>query len=161
MEREKSAPPLESMQEWCRSPWVRRCRTRFCYADRSPSPAASPRNMRWGAPAMEEGVLPEPQLDKSAQSRYLLCRYNPGVRLMNARVQRWGNSLAVRIPKALAIEAHLEQDSLAELSLVDGKILVSPIRAPKVTLEQLLAQVTEENLHSEVDTGPATGNEAW
>ena len=80
---------------------------------------------------------------------------------MNARVQRWGNSLAVRIPKALAMEAHLEQNSLAELSLVDGKIVVSPIRAPQVTLEQLLAQVTEQNLHSEVDTGPATGNEAW
>jgi antitoxin MazE len=80
---------------------------------------------------------------------------------MKARVQRWGNSLAVRIPKALAIEAHLEQDSPVELSLLDGKVVVSPIAAAEVTLEQLLAQVTDQNLHGEVDTGPAAGNEAW
>jgi antitoxin MazE len=80
---------------------------------------------------------------------------------MRTRIQRWGNSLALRIPKAFAAEVQLEQDTLVEVTLVDGKLLIVPIVEPAVTLEQLLAGVTEENLHREVDSGPAIGNEAW
>jgi antitoxin MazE len=80
---------------------------------------------------------------------------------MLTQVQRWGNSLAVRIPKPFAIEAGLEQDTPIEMSVVDGKLVLRPIVEPKITLEYLLAQVTEQNLHAEVDTGPAVGNEAW
>jgi antitoxin MazE len=80
---------------------------------------------------------------------------------MKTRIQKWGNSLALRIPKTFAAEAHLEQDSLVELSLVDGGLVVVPVTEPKVTLDQLLAGVTEENLHSEIDFGPAVGKEVW
>jgi antitoxin MazE len=80
---------------------------------------------------------------------------------MRTRIQRWGNSLALRIPKAFAAEMQLEQETLVEVTLVDGKLLIVPIVEPAVTLEQLLAGVTEENLHREVDSGPAIGNEAW
>lgn len=80
---------------------------------------------------------------------------------MKARVQKWGNSLAVRIPKGLADEARLEQDSPVELSLEDGKIWVAPIAAPEVTLEELLAGITDENRHAEVRTGPVVGSEVW
>ena len=80
---------------------------------------------------------------------------------MKARIQKWGNSLALRIPKSFAAEAQLEQDSLVELSLVDGKLTVSPAVLPAVTLEQLLSGITEQNLHGEVNTGPAMGKEAW
>ncbi len=80
---------------------------------------------------------------------------------MKARIQKWGNSLALRIPKSFAVEAHLEQDSLVELALVDGKLIVVPVAEPALTLDQLLAGVTEQNLHREVDTGQATGNEIW
>jgi antitoxin MazE len=80
---------------------------------------------------------------------------------MLTRVQKWGNSLAVRIPKPFAIEAGLEQDTQVEMSLVDGKLIVTPITESALTLELLLARVTEQNLHREVDTGPATGNEVW
>jgi len=80
---------------------------------------------------------------------------------MLTQVQRWGNSLAVRIPKPFAIEAGLEQDTPVEMSLVDGKLVLMPLTRPKVTLEHLLAQVTEQNLHREVETGPAVGNEVW
>jgi len=80
---------------------------------------------------------------------------------MLTQVQRWGNSLAVRIPKPFAIEAGLEQDTPIEMSVVDGKLVLRPIVEPKITLEHLLAQVTEQNLHGEVDTGPAVGNEVW
>lgn len=80
---------------------------------------------------------------------------------MRTRIQRWGNSLALRLPKAFAAEAHLEQNTLVEVTLVDGKLLILPVTEPAMTLEQLLAGVTEENRHREVDWGPAIGKEAW
>jgi antitoxin MazE len=80
---------------------------------------------------------------------------------MLTRVQRWGNSLALRIPKSFATEIGLSQNSSVEISFVDGRIIVVPVVKRKLTLNQLLAQVTEENLHAEVDTGSAMGREAW
>jgi antitoxin MazE len=80
---------------------------------------------------------------------------------MKTRVQKWGNSLALRIPKSFATEAGLDRDSSVEVSLIDGKLTIVPDTKPKFTLKQLLSQVTNENLHHEVDTGPAMGNEAW
>ena len=80
---------------------------------------------------------------------------------MLAKVQKWGNSLAVRIPRAFASEAQLENDSLVEITLVDGQIVVTPVVAVGWTLEGLLEEITPANLHGEVDTGIAAGNEAW
>ena len=80
---------------------------------------------------------------------------------MKTRVQKWGNSLALRIPKSLATEAGLDRDSSVEVSLTDGKLTIVPDTKPKFTLKQLLSQVTKENLHHEVDSGPATGREVW
>ncbi len=80
---------------------------------------------------------------------------------MKTSVRKWGNSLALRIPKPLAEEIGLEQDSPVELSLVDGSLVIEPAAEPPITLESLLAQVTEDNLHAEMETGPAIGVEAW
>jgi antitoxin MazE len=80
---------------------------------------------------------------------------------MRARIRKWGNSLALRIPKSIAAEAELEPNALVELSVVDGKLVVLRVAEPEVTLEQLLAGITEQNLHREADTGPAVGSEAW
>lgn len=80
---------------------------------------------------------------------------------METRVKMWGNSLAVRIPKPLAAEVGLESDSPVEISLVDNRLIVMPLVEPKWTLESLLAKVTDENLHGELDFGPAVGNEIW
>jgi antitoxin MazE len=80
---------------------------------------------------------------------------------MKVRVQKWGNSLALRIPKSFADEVGLQKETSVELALADGKIVVTPLTKPKFTLEQLLSKVTEHNLHHEVDTGPAVGNETW
>jgi antitoxin MazE len=79
--------------------------------------------------------------------------------MTQARVQRWGNSLAVRIPKPFALEIGLEQNTLVTVSISEGKLLLEPIVEPKYTLEQLLAEVTEDNLHHEVNIGEAVGNE--
>ena len=80
---------------------------------------------------------------------------------MITRVQKWGNSLALRIPKSFAAEVGLQTDSSVEVTLADGKLIIAPIVKSKLTLKQLLAQVTDENLHHEVETGPAQGHEAW
>ena len=80
---------------------------------------------------------------------------------METQVKTWGNSLAVRIPKPLAAEVGLESDSPVEISLVDHRLVVTPVTRPRWTLESLLAKVTSENLHGELDFGPAVGNEIW
>lgn len=76
---------------------------------------------------------------------------------METRVQRWGNSLALRIPKPLADEVGLKDNSPVQLSLHDGQLVIVPL----VSLDALLAQVSEDNRHDEVLTGLAVGGEAW
>lgn len=80
---------------------------------------------------------------------------------MQTRVQRWGNSLGLRIPKSFASEIGLHPDALVELSLHDGKLVVTPLAAPTWTLDELLAGITANNLHGEVDVGTGIGNEVW
>jgi antitoxin MazE len=80
---------------------------------------------------------------------------------MKTRVQKWGNSLALRIPKTFAVEAGLSADSAVELSLVKGALIVRPITPQPLTLDELLRGVTDENLHGEWETGPAVGKEVW
>jgi antitoxin MazE len=80
---------------------------------------------------------------------------------MKLRVQKWGNSLALRIPKAFAVEAGLREDSPVELSLRDGEIIIQAVARAPLTLEELLRGVTKENLHGEWQTGPAVGREIW
>ena len=80
---------------------------------------------------------------------------------MKTRVQKWGNSLALRIPKAFAAEAGLGPDTPVELSLVEGKLVIQPVNQEPLTLEELLRGVTDENLHGEWHTGPAVGKEVW
>lgn len=80
---------------------------------------------------------------------------------MRMQVQEWGNSLALRFPKPFATEIGLQRNSLVEIALVDGKLLVAPVVEPVLTLKHLLAQVNKDNLHGEIETGPAVGREAW
>jgi antitoxin MazE len=76
---------------------------------------------------------------------------------MKARIQKWGNSLAVRIPKNFADEAGLADESLVELSMQNGQILISP--KFKYNLDDLLAQITDENKYGEIDMGEPQGKE--
>ncbi len=80
---------------------------------------------------------------------------------MIIKVQKWGNSLALRIPKVVAADVHLENNSLVELSYVDGQIVIKPVIQPAWTLERLLAGVSSDNIHHEIDTGGPVGKEAW
>jgi antitoxin MazE len=80
---------------------------------------------------------------------------------MKTRVQKWGNSLALRIPKAFADEAGLRADAPVELSLVSGALVIKPVPPAPLTLEELLRGITDENRPNEWDTGPSTGKEIW
>jgi antitoxin MazE len=80
---------------------------------------------------------------------------------MKARIQKWGNSLAIRIPKSFAAEAQINQDSLVDISLVNGNVMIVPIVEPEFTLNSLLAGITEENLHQEIEIDELLGNESW
>ena len=80
---------------------------------------------------------------------------------MKTSVHRWGNSLAVRIPKSLAEEVGLSDGGSIELRLVSGGLLIEPSSAPPLRLEDLLGGIEDNNIHEEVDTGPSEGREAW
>ena len=81
---------------------------------------------------------------------------------MQTQVKKWGNSLALRIPKTFAEEMAIVRDTAVEISIVEGKLVVTPLNEPKIySLDNLLSQITEENRHHEVDTGDAVGNEVW
>ena len=80
---------------------------------------------------------------------------------MKSRIQKWGNSLALRIPKSFAQEIGLDRDVPVDMSLEDGRLIVAPVTEPPMTLERLLEQIAEDNIHREVDTGPAIGEEVW
>ena len=66
-------------------------------------------------------------LDNPLVLLYLLCRYIRRQRYDNCAIQKWGNSLALRIPKPLAAEVGLEDNSPVELSLCEGKLVISPV----------------------------------
>jgi antitoxin MazE len=80
---------------------------------------------------------------------------------MRTQVQKWGNSLALRIPKSFAEESNIQAGSLVDLSVAKGRLIVAPLAEKKYTLEELLAGITKENLHGEVDFGPPVGKEFW
>jgi antitoxin MazE len=77
---------------------------------------------------------------------------------MKSRVAQWGNSLAVRIPRAHARKLGLVPGSPVELDVRQDALVV---RKRAYRLDELLGQITEENLHGDIDTGPPQGREIW
>ncbi|MEO7794844.1 MAG: AbrB/MazE/SpoVT family DNA-binding domain-containing protein [Thermoanaerobaculia bacterium] len=80
---------------------------------------------------------------------------------MNAKIQKWGNSLGLRIPKPFADQVGLEAQGEVELTLVHGTLVIRPLQPPAFTLEGLLAGVTKRNRHDEVESGAPVGREGW
>ena len=79
---------------------------------------------------------------------------------MKTTVQKWGNSLAVRIPRPFADEVNLEENSAVDLSVRGGKLVIVPAQ-PELTLEALVQEITDDNRHQEFETGKAVGREIW
>jgi len=81
---------------------------------------------------------------------------------MKTRLQRWGNSLGLRIPKAFAEQTRIDAGSLVDLSVDQrGRLVVEPVRGPRYELADLLAGIADANLHPEVDAGRRRGKEVW
>jgi antitoxin MazE len=80
---------------------------------------------------------------------------------MTTAVQKWGNSLALRIPRTYAAETNLAEGSEVEIRLQSGSIVVRPVARKRHKLETLLHRVTPRNRHAAIDTGPAAGKEVW
>jgi antitoxin MazE len=80
---------------------------------------------------------------------------------MQTRVQKWGNSLGVRIPRGLAEQIGLGAGTEVNLSAKDGELVVKPALPLRLSLDDLLEGVTADNLHSSVDTGGAVGREIF
>ncbi len=80
---------------------------------------------------------------------------------MTTKVQKWGNSLALRIPKSFAEDVHLENGAEVNLTIEDGRLVVQPSSKSKYSLSALLKQISDDNLHHEVEWGKARGHEAW
>jgi len=80
---------------------------------------------------------------------------------MQTKIQKWGNSLGLRIPKSFAKQAGVEAGSDVDLSIEGSDLVVRSRRRPRYRLQGLLKSVTAKNLHKEVDTGGPVGREAW
>lgn len=80
---------------------------------------------------------------------------------MKARIQKWGNSLAVRIPKAVCQQVKLEENTIVELTVEEEKLVISKV-VPRLSLEEMVALITPENQHELVfaDDAPV-GKEFW
>jgi antitoxin MazE len=80
---------------------------------------------------------------------------------MQTKIQKWGNSLGLRIPKSFAAEAGVEAGSTVDLSVEDGELVVRPVRRRKYDLRDLVRAINSKNVHREVETGDAVGREVW
>ncbi|HET8576115.1 MAG TPA: AbrB/MazE/SpoVT family DNA-binding domain-containing protein [Methylomirabilota bacterium] len=80
---------------------------------------------------------------------------------MRVPVQKWGNSLALRIPKPFAEDVGVSEGTVVDVSVSKGRLIAAPAAPPRPRLGHLLRRVTKRNLHGEVETGPPVGREAW
>ena len=80
---------------------------------------------------------------------------------MTTKVKKWGNSLAIRIPRSAAGETNIRNGSEVRLVVQDGKLVITPMQRRRYQLVELLSGVTEENSHGETDFGATTGIEGW
>jgi antitoxin MazE len=78
---------------------------------------------------------------------------------MSAKIQKWGNSLGIRIPKAIIEQVALSENSEVEIEHRDGAIIIYPVKN-QLNLNDLVAKITKSNLHKE-DDDLVLGNEVW
>lgn len=79
---------------------------------------------------------------------------------MQTKIQKWGNSLGVRIPRAFAIEARIRPGSAVDISIDKGVLRIRPV-VRRYALKDLLVKIRSDNRHSEVSTGRRSGREVW
>lgn len=80
---------------------------------------------------------------------------------MQVYVKKWGNSAAIRLPVSLMKSISIDVDSEVNITEDKGRIIIEPVKKQKYILSDLLAEITEENLQSEIDFGREVGDEKW
>ena len=80
---------------------------------------------------------------------------------MVSTVAKWGNSLAVRIPQNVAKELDLAEGIEIQISAIEGTVVIKPKHRKRYSLDELVQGITPENIHGEIDSGIAVGNEIW
>jgi antitoxin MazE len=82
---------------------------------------------------------------------------------VRAEFQKWGNSLALRVPSAFAKEIGAAEGQAVDMTIENGALVVkiTTRKRRRYVLEQLIGEITEENRHRETGWGPPVGNEVW
>ena len=80
---------------------------------------------------------------------------------MITKILKWGNSLGLRIPKSFAEEVQVSEGSTVDLVLRNGQLIIRVVECNDYHLDDLLSQITPENVHAEIDSGDAVGRENW
>ena len=78
---------------------------------------------------------------------------------MEAVIQKWGNSLGIRIPNLIARELSLKNGSVVDINDNGKEIVIKPVKKSK--LSEMLERINDENIHQEVETVGPVGNEIW
>ena len=80
--------------------------------------------------------------------------------MATTQVSKWGNSLGLRLPKAVAREAQLGEGDTVDVTVDDGAIVIRPSR-PRYSLDELVRRITPKNRHDETAWDSPLGNEVW
>ena len=78
---------------------------------------------------------------------------------MEATIQKWGNSLGIRIPNLIVRELALKNGSVVDIDDNGNEIIIKPVK--KIRLAEMLEKINDENIHREVETTGPVGNEIW
>ena len=79
---------------------------------------------------------------------------------MKTKIQKWGNSLGVRLPKSITEQKALREGAGVSVVLKDDRIVIDPVEE-ELSLDSLLSMISSENTHAETDWAGARGNEIW
>lgn len=79
---------------------------------------------------------------------------------MKTKITKWGNSMALRIPKSFAKQIELKEGTPVDLKIEEDRLVITT-KKEKHSLNDLLNEISEENIHRETDFGTSEGNEAW
>ena len=80
---------------------------------------------------------------------------------MEVMIKKWGNSAAVRIPATVFEEARLKLDQAVDVRVENGRVVLEPVANAEYDIGKLLAGITPENIHAQVDFGGPEGRETW
>jgi antitoxin MazE len=80
---------------------------------------------------------------------------------MRVQVRKWGNSLALRIPRPFAEDVGVREGTVVDVSISKGRLVATPSRPRRPRLADLLNKINKANIHAEVDSERAVGREIW